>query len=100
MPHTNKNIIEQARCRKEQEETARVEAVHARMEEEYRVALTSSERERARFEEVIAGLEGVLKDERHAQAIRYKCCAELLWAERLREPDVTLTSADSFVSNT
>lgn len=45
--------------------------MHARMEEEYRVALNSADRERARLEETIASLEGQLADERLAQAIRY-----------------------------
>lgn len=51
------------------------------MEEEYRVALTSSDRERARLEDAIASLEGELKDERRMQAVRYCCykyCAVLL----------------------
>lgn len=48
------------------------------MEEEYRVALTSSDRERARLEEAIASLEKELKDERHEQAIRYNSCAVVL----------------------
>lgn len=60
----------QARCKAEQEETARVVAVHARMEEEYRLALSSADEDRARLEEAIASLESQLADERHAQAIR------------------------------
>lgn len=63
---------QQARCKKEHEETARVVAVHARMEEEYCIALKSSERERARLEEAVASLEETVEDERHAAAVRCK----------------------------
>lgn len=61
----------QARCAREREETARVAAAHARMEEEYRLALGSADQERARLEETIASLEAQLADERRAQAARY-----------------------------
>ncbi|CAM9747581.1 unnamed protein product, partial [Scytosiphon promiscuus] len=58
--------------KKEQAETARVAAVHARMEEEYSMALRSSERERARLEDVVASLEEKLEVEGHMKAVRAK----------------------------
>lgn len=45
--------------------------MHARMEEEYRLALGSADQERARLEETITSLEGQLAEERSAQATRY-----------------------------
>eukprot|EP00752_Nemacystus_decipiens_P016892 g15121.t4 len=66
----------EARCAREQEEAARVAAMHARMEEEYRLALGSADQERARLEETIVSLEGKLEEERHAQAVRAKEAAE------------------------
>lgn len=45
--------------------------MHARMEEEYRLALSSADQERHRLEETIASLRAQLADERRAQAIRY-----------------------------
>ena len=44
--------------------------MHARMEEEYRLALGSADQERARLEETIASLEAQLVDERRTQATR------------------------------
>lgn len=46
-------------------------AVHARMEEEYRLALNITEQDRGRLEETIDSLEAQLADERRANAIRY-----------------------------
>ena len=45
--------------------------MHARMEEEYRLALSSSDQERAHLEETIASLESELWSERRLQPIRY-----------------------------
>ncbi len=70
-PQRGPFTFQQARCKTEQEETARVVAMHARMEEEYRLALSSSDQERARLEETIARLESELLGERQQQAIRY-----------------------------
>ncbi|CAM9617927.1 unnamed protein product, partial [Ectocarpus sp. 8 AP-2014] len=58
-----------ARCKREQGESARVAKVHARMEEEYRIALDSSDRERARLQETISSLEEKLLSDRREHAI-------------------------------
>ncbi|CAM9848642.1 unnamed protein product, partial [Ectocarpus sp. 12 AP-2014] len=58
-----------ARCKREQGEIARVAKVHARMEEEYRIALDSSDRERARVQETISSLKDKLLSDRREHAI-------------------------------
>lgn len=46
--------------------------VHARMEEEYRIALDSSDREQARLQETISSLEEKILSDRREHAIRYQ----------------------------
>ncbi|CBJ26603.1 expressed unknown protein [Ectocarpus siliculosus] len=58
-----------AQCKREQGESARVAKVHARMEEEYRIALDSSGRERARLQETVSSLEETLLSDRREHAI-------------------------------
>ncbi|CAM9627231.1 unnamed protein product [Ectocarpus fasciculatus] len=59
-----------AQCKREQGETVRVAKVHARMEEEYRIALDSSDRERTRLQETVTSLEEELLSDRREHAVR------------------------------